>query len=74
MTHRLDTLQIVFDRTDWRELARQKRALLAAMNCLDPRAHPHMHEELESFVRWIDVIQKAAKMDGYQIEEKEPTR
>ena len=65
--NRMDNLQIVFDRTDWVELAAQQKALLGVLATRQANARLH------SLLNWLDAVQDAAKMDGFQVKAKETT-
>ena len=67
MNNRMDNLQIVFDRTDWAELAAQQKALLGVL------ATRQANNRLNRLLHWLDAVQDAAKMDGFQVKAKEST-
>jgi hypothetical protein len=60
----MDNLQVVFDRTDWAELAKQKDALSRAMSNDEEDAF-----RLHRLANWLDALTNAAKMDGFQTKE-----
>jgi hypothetical protein len=66
--NRMDNLQIVFDRTDWAELAKQKQALVYAVHLGDQVDG----KTLKGLLTWLDALLDAAHMDGFQT--KETTR
>jgi hypothetical protein len=59
MTNALDNLQIVFDRTDWKLLAKQRRSLIYLSGS---------DEYLASLLNWLTAVQDAAQMDGYRVQ------
>lgn len=67
MNNRMDNLQSVFDRTDWTELAAQQKALLGVLAGKLP------NNRLNGLMHWLDAVQDAAKMDGFQVKQKEST-
>lgn len=68
MSSRMDNLQTVFDRTDWKKFRMQVQALNA-------RVGEEQDELIQGLLNWLDVVQVAAEMDGYQVNaQKEPTR
>jgi hypothetical protein len=63
----MDNLQMVFDRTDWNALRIQKADLLAAMSYAAELRRPETLDGLQGLLNWIDAMQDAAEMDGYQV-------
>jgi hypothetical protein len=61
------TIHEVWERTNWRLLAEQKRLLLASLADYDG---------LEGLLNWIDALQDAAEAEGYPVvflaEQEEP--
>jgi hypothetical protein len=67
MTNRMDNLQTVFDRTDWKALKAQKADLLAAITDAEHLCHWDITHGLQGLLNWLDAMQDAATMDGYQV-------
>jgi hypothetical protein len=63
----MDNLQMVFDRTDWNALRIQKADLLAAMSYATELRRPETLDGLQGLLNWLDAMQDAAEMDGYQV-------
>lgn len=64
MSNRMDNLELVFERTDWAEFTRNRNALFITNESLPD-------SELQALLYWLDCIEAAAKMDGYQVDPKE---
>lgn len=74
MSNRMDNLQVVFDRTDWKALRIQKADLLAAMDYATQLNRPRTLDGLQGLLNWLDAMQDAAEMDGYRVNlQKETT-
>ena len=68
MSNRMDNLQTVFDRTDWQALKAQQTSLLAAMDAVERVCRWKNTHKLQALLNWLDALQAAAEMDGYQVE------
>jgi hypothetical protein len=63
MNARMDNLQAVFDRTDWNAFQSHKADLAAAVDC-----RPRSLDGLQELLYWLEVVQAAARLDGYQVD------
>jgi hypothetical protein len=63
----MDNLQVVFDRTDWSELAAQQKTLLGVLS------GEQSDIRLGSLFHWLTAVRDAAEMDGFQVKPKETT-
>lgn len=67
MSNRMDNLQTVFDRTDWTQLRVQKLSLMVAIDSAKLRGREQTATDMQALLNWLDVLQDAAEMDGYQV-------
>lgn len=67
MSNRLDNLQLVFDRTDWKAFKQQRAVLFMSVLDADADNKPHTRDALQALLNWIDTTIDAAAMDGYQV-------
>ena len=70
------TINEVLEKTDWEQLANQKRLLLRAIEAEEKRAATRAAygaepgeatDELEGLLNWIDALQDAAEDAGYPV-------
>jgi hypothetical protein len=67
MSYQMDNLQTVFDRTDWTALRAQKFSLMEAIGSAKRYGRTQTATELQALLNWLEAMEDAAKMDGYQV-------